>query len=474
MRAFSEDVDVNFFWRALLRFIPSIILLVGGSWLGVSWYLAEASLLEFEVTSEVLGVGVLDKWRPGLLFLSCLLPSFVALVHALSDVQDRFVGQHFLKVFGAISLVLFFVWILLDLQNRLTDFGDNPEFGQIFAYYVTMSASFSAELMPYCVLLGAIMTFSSLSKHKEIVSLVQSGRSLLRVARNVLIYAGVLVLVVLLSNYHWGPVANQAAEVYLEKEEDEASRELDAKHEVGLTQVFSISGKRLWLFETVKENAGELKKVRVVEYNDENIPIYRWDAVRAEWLGDQEQGLNGLWRLHGVNHYAVKEGARVPIQKKDVLEVVWEETPQQLVLPDLNPRQMGMAQLSKWLVVNDMATREERAVYETQFLSRFAEAFLIILYALIAIPMGCYFDRRSSSYAVLMALVLLFVVEVVDSFVGAAGESARVAAFYGAWATNGFVALAVCYLWIRNLMGLSLLDWCRYHKQRIVLAKAKS
>ena len=436
----------------LKRIWVALLLTALGGWGAYHLFAKEVITIQGEEFTQLLGMSWVDELRPWLLVLACFLPAIQAWIHSFSDLPDRFVGRRFLMMFAGIGVALFVLWVMLDFQNRASEFGENASFQTIGAYYLTTSSMFTVKILPYCVLLASIITFSELSKHKEIISLIQSGRSLIRLSRNVMLSVSLVSLYVLILNFHWAPVSEMKAQRFLEKASQNQAGELREQS----IQVFNVEGSRMWFFESVEKDKHVFQRVSITQFGADEEPSYRWNAQLARW--DESRG----WTLEDVKHFRVDEFSEVPVTSDKKLTFDWQETPQQLVIPELDPSKMGISHLEKWLSIHEGGRPEQTAVYATQFFQRFASAVLILIYAIIAIPLGSYFDRRSSSQAILMALLVLLIVECSSPFMLALGESNRVLPAVSAWSVNLLLALSVVWLWIKNVQGLTVREWLQY------------
>lgn len=432
--------------------VPIMLLILG--WLAGDFVASkEVSVIAAEADTQVLGVGELDNLRPTLVYLGFFLPAIAAWIQALSPQQDRYVGKKFLLSLAMITGMIGGLWVLLDVQGRLEDFGDSPELTQVLEYYLITSPAVFAELLPYCVLIAAIVMFSELSKHREIIALVQSGRSLLAVAKVPIFHAILLSVGMFIVNFHWAPIAEAQGELFLERQSQKNAENQKSKGPQWI-QSFNAEHNRLWfLSNDSTSDSNRYANVSIIEYDENQEPVYRWNAKEAIWLG--EKG----WELLNVSHFKVDKTANIPVSNDSLLIKPWKETPRQLILPKLDPEAMGVTHLWKWLSINQAGASKEKAVYKTHFHQRWASSFLPLAYVLIAIPLACYFDRRSSSSAIVSALLILFVIQILQSLTLALGESGRLSAFLSAWLINALLLLTTFYLWIKNIHGLPLTVW---------------
>src|SRR5690606_10639587 len=81
----------------------------------------------------------------------------------------------------------------------------------------------------------------------------------------------------------------------------------------------------------------------------------------------------------------------------------WSETPAQIIRPGTPASQLGIPDLADWLRDHSQTIVRQRATYQTQWHSRWAQPFGCFIVVLLATPLGVVFTRRGTSSGIALA-----------------------------------------------------------------------
>ncbi|MGC4015238.1 MAG: LptF/LptG family permease [Luteolibacter sp.] len=400
--------------------------------------------------------------RPTILGALCFLPALCGLAYAMAGTLARYMARQFFGILAICFCALLTIWLLQDLQNNLPDLrGGKHLMHTIIVFYGTRLPFIVRELLPYSLLLSLLFCLGKLSKSREIVAMIQTGRSLPRIV-SPLILSGLMATALCMAlNYHWAPVAEGSGEELLQQAKgavvSEASNVLyrnSAKH-------------RLWMVGTFPKNyekGAALLNVEVTVTDDAKNLVNRITADRAIWNPrDRSWTFENAWEgdFKTVKSEFEGEPDRIePIfndnegQTRTVVRRGWSETPWQLIKPGLAPPYLGIPDLNSWLRAN--AGNEltmNPAPYLTQWHYRWAQPVICLVTVLLAAPLGIHFSRRGSTGGVAMAVALsgalLFLTTTSLSF----GEATIIPPAVAAWTPNVVFALLGIYLFHRRITG---------------------
>ncbi|MBT8045334.1 MAG: LptF/LptG family permease, partial [Verrucomicrobiae bacterium] len=205
------------------------------------------------------------KLRPLLLGLLCMLPGIAAWLYRFSGSLDRYMARQFLSAFALCMGALMAVMLLTDLQNNISDFNKAQSTMAVMAsYYGIFVPAMFVFILPYVLLLALLYCLGKMSRHQEIVAMIQTGRGVFRIVMPLLVTGIFCSVVCLIFNYHWGPWAEGNKDIIVDIAKD---GEADRARSVLFRDKDS---KRVWLvgaFPYRFEKTGTLRNVTVHSFN---------------------------------------------------------------------------------------------------------------------------------------------------------------------------------------------------------------
>jgi len=237
------------------------------------------------VNEHILGFPDTDilghRARPYLLGLLCLLPAIAAWIYRCAGSLDRYMARQFITSFALSMGALLTVMILTDLQNNMSDFSEaRNTTGLIISYYGIFIPAMFVFILPYVLLLSLLYCLGKMSRHQEIVAMIQTGRGVFRIVMPLLITGVFSSIICLIFNYHWGPWAEGNKDLIIDIAKDgEAERARSVLYR-------DSESRRVWLvgsFPYQFEETGELENVTVHSFNNGNHPMTKLEAKKAKW-----------------------------------------------------------------------------------------------------------------------------------------------------------------------------------------------
>jgi lipopolysaccharide export system permease protein len=389
--------------------------------------------------------------RPYVLAGLCFLPALAAIIYAFGGTLDRHLARQFGGIFFICVSALLLIWMLIDFAENLKEFRrGSSTLLTAAAYYRVRAPAILLLLLPYALLLSLIYALGKLSRDREIVAMIQSGRSLIRLTAP-LLAAGIWCSLLCLGlNYHWAPTA--------EGRQDEI---LDAAAGVLITEAKHViynnpDSHRLWMVGAFPKNyeKGEpLLNVEVTTTRPDGSLVTRLAAKRASW--DRR---DNSWTFEApiIGHFAAGQVPEFEIPDPPVLRRQWSETPWQLIKPGLAAQYLGIPDLNGWLRANatkhhTLPNENAAAPYLTQWHYRWALPFTCLVTVLLAAPLSIHFSRRGPGGNIFLAIVLsvlmIFTTNVILNF----GEAGLLHPALAAWLPNIMFSLLGLYLFHRRI-----------------------
>jgi len=394
--------------------------------------------------------------RPYVLAALCFLPALAALIYACGGTLDRHITRQFANIFLLCVASLLLIWMLIDFADNLRDFRKSSSTLLTAAtYYRVRAPAVVLLLLPYALLLSLIYALGKLSRDREIIAMVQSGRSLIRLTAP-LIAAGIWCSLLCLGlNYQWAPTAEgRQAEI------------LDAARGVLITAAKHViynnaDRHRLWMIGAFPKNyeKGEpLLNVEVTTTRADSSLLTRLVAKRASW-----DPKDSSWTFEApvIGHFAPGQPPEFEIPDPPVLRRMWSETPWQLIKPGLAAPFLGIPDLNGWLRANAAKhhtppNKNSAAPYLTQWHYRWALPFTCLVTVLLAAPLSIHFARRGPGGNIFLAIVLsaamIFTTSVVLNF----GEAGLLHPALAAWLPNIVFSILGLFLFHRRIADRSI------------------
>lgn len=440
---------MNFFRTHLWRFLLPLVLAGLGAGLCALLVPSEIEAVRQQLVGFPDSDVVAHQARPVVMGVLCFLPALAALLYAVSGTLDRFIVRQFTGIFFICLAALSMIWLLIDLGDKISDFrGSQGVAWTIVHFYATRSPAVLALMIPYSLLLALLYSLSKLSGSREIIAMIQSGRSLLRVSRPLIVGGVLFSLLSMGLNYQWGPVAEGSVDQILA----EAGGQPAAEASNVLYR--NPAHRRLWLIGTFPKNYQTglpLKNVEVTTTREDTTLESRLRAKSASWDRDTRHWtfIEPVLGKFQANQPAVFEKFTAPLVVSS-----WPETPWQLIKPGLSPEFLGIPDLNSWLLANEKIGRfADPAPYLTQWHNRLALPFGCLVTVLLATPLGIHFSRRGAGGAVFFAVILAGLMLMITSISMALGASGTLPPAHAAWLPNViFTALGI-YLFHRRISG---------------------
>jgi lipopolysaccharide export system permease protein len=316
------------------------------------------------------------------------------------------------------------------------------------AFYATRAPAVFLLLLPYTLLLALLYSLGKLSGSREIIAMIQAGRSVVRITLP-LILAGIIASLLCLGlNYQWAPTAEAKAEQILS--ESSGKTPMDATNVLYRNSV----DRRLWEIGGFPQDYQMGKPLRNVE-----VTTTRHDKTLESRLFAKE----ALWNRHDqtwtfqqpVMEEFSADHAPVFRTMPETLSIQnWSETPWQLIKPGLTASELGIPDLNTWLKANTPNPQFTlTSGYLTQWHYRWALPFTCLVTVLLATPLGIHFSRRGAGGGVFLAVALSALMMLLGSISLALGESGIIQPMLAAWLPNITFTLVGFYLFHRRISG---------------------
>ena len=391
-----------------------------------------------------------------LFFIAVVISSIpvAAMVYFRLSLMDRYVVHSFLSPFSFCLLSFISIWVIADLTDNAPAFAGLPA-RDMLTFYVVQVPYVILFVMPIAVLLSALFSLSKMSKANEFISMVGSGRSVVRILAPIFIIGAYSSLISLAFKYEWAPSSVGYKEALIET----ANQERFALSN-GTEIIQDVWAKRGWMHVNEVERrtwfvgrvpyklSDEMADVVVWQLREDEQPEKIWKAMRAKWVWD---AIPPKWILTEAQEWSYDE-EQVPKWKSyAMLEIEsWSETPWKVLSSSQNPEYLGLPGLSMYLDAHSDSEEESLASFRTNWWNIFSEPLTCLALVLVAAPLGIVYSRSNAMSGVAGAIAVFAMMYVMRGSFIALGHRGALPPFIAAWGTNFLVAaLGVFLLWFR-------------------------
>lgn len=378
----------------------------------------------------------------------------MAMVYFRLSIMDRYVVHSFLSPFSLCLFSFMAIWVIADITDNGPAFGGMTP-GGVLSFYIVQIPFVILFVMPIAVLLSGLSSLSKLSKSNELISMIGSGRSVMRILVPLFIAGLYASFLSLAFKYEWAPASVGYKEavmetalknIHAEESGTEVAEDLWAKR--GWMHVNEVN-RRTWFVGRIPFRlSDEMADVVVWKLTPEGYPETVWKAERARWLAETNPP---RWELLKVSVYQYDEQHIPRITQHDLLEIEnWNETPWKVLSSSQNPEYLGIPGLTMYLKANADMDEAGLAPFRTNWWYVFAEPLSCLALILVAAPLGIQYSRRASMAGVTGAIIIFAMMYLMRGTFLALGQRGTFNPFFAAWGTNLFVALIGTFmLWFR-------------------------
>ena len=356
---------------------------------------------------------------------------------------SRYVCRYFVTYFAASLGICTALFLVVEIFDRIDEFIERRVLWYDAARYLAFKLpGILYQMAPAGCLLASVLTFSTLSKHNEIVAIRAAGRSPLNLALPLAVPGSIVCLVMLLAQAYVVPHTNHTANLIWR------ARIRHAKVDVGqgLFQrghIWYRSGERIWSIERGLPLERRLLGVTIFEIDAAGRIRQRYDAAEARW------DANG-WTLHDVRRHAFDERGHFAgnLEAYAVRRMDFKERAEDIGAVGKGPEEMSLQEsLAHARRLQEQGVPDHQ--YRVAFHGKVAFAAVGALMSCFGLPLSLLSNRHGGMIrAVALTLAAGFGYWILHSFAIALGVNGQLPPLLAAWSANGcFAAGSVAMAW---------------------------
>jgi LPS export ABC transporter permease LptG len=327
-------------------------------------------------------------------------------------ILERYTLRTFLHPLVFCFVSFFTLWIIMDLLDNLKEFQES-KIGvvRVITFYLGMLPSVYTQILPVALLLAVLYSLTRMSKANELISMLGTGQSLLRVLRPIFATSVYACLLNMAASYYWAPRAEGNREAVFSGMKVHAADSIMA---FGI-MFHDEQSHRTWYVATfpfsLRSGHERMHGVQIREEDDQGRPARTIIAPTVGWSP------RAGWRFYDGKELIYQNGSLASIKPfpkaadgQSVLEVPEiEETPWSLVSYALRPDFMSVPELVSYLSAHSKAADDKLAPFRTHFWQRFAMPWQAMALVLVAAPLGVAYSRRGSVGGIAGSVFIFFI-----------------------------------------------------------------
>ncbi len=295
---------------------------------------------------------------------------------------DRYLGRIILHYTSLSMLVLLGLFAFVQFLDQLGDLGKG-EYGLLqAACYTALTLPRTVyELFPMAMLLGTMLGLSLLAHDSELIVMRASGVSIWQITRAALKMGGLFVIVAILIGEWVAPPSDAQAQ--------------RGRAEALQQNIHQQTDSGLWLRDArTYFNAGEVRpdltllKINIFEFNANRELRALISAARGEFN-------NRGWTLHKVSTTTLDAHGNSATEQRDTLRWHSDITPQILSVLLLQPDQLSLSQLLRYVRYLD-DNQQQTAAYQLALWNKLMLPLSAAVMVVLAIPFA-FVNLRSGA-----------------------------------------------------------------------------
>jgi len=362
------------------------------------------------------------------------------------QILDRYIFLRVLLPFIYCVVGFVSVWLVFDLSENAPAFLENKApLSLVLEFYLLRAPEIILMSIPSGLLLAVLYALTQMSRRNEIISMLGTGRSVVRVLLPLFVLGLLLTAAATALNYAAAPHAGAVKKEIL----TDLRKGADPDRKAVRGHLFrNREDRRFWYIARLNPGIERLYRVQIMQEGPDGNPRRNYYAEQASY-----DHATRTWRLDSGK--VVDFNPQGDVSDQRYFEVLrlrnMTETPWRISSSVLDANFLSVPELREYLRNNDHFTAARLAPYKTQLAYRWALPWGCFVAVLIAGPLGIIYSRRGLMGSITLAILLFFFLILGSSLFLALGKGYRINATVAGWApVLFFAAIGAVLLWMRS------------------------
>ncbi len=350
-------------------------------------------------------------------------------------ITDKYILKKYFGTFLGLMLLFVPISIVIDLAERMDKFIENKvPLSAILGYYQDFLLYFFNILFPIFLFLSVIWFTSRLAQNTEIIAILNSGVSFMRLLKPYLIGASIIAVVVLVLNFSVIPKArigyNEFWVTYISKykkvrETNDVYRQIDSTH---------------YIYSSNMNHANNTAYNFIIEEIKNHKLKYRLFADRIVWLKKEKK-----YRLHNVKErFYLKNKEK--ISTRNVVDTILPFTFDDLTPLSYIAEGLNYFELNKFIEKEKLRGSKNINQYILEKHKRTTLPISAFILTFIAVAVASQKKRSGIGYNLAFGIFVSLLYIFFDRVFGVLSIKSGFSPFWAAWLPNVIFGILAIYL----------------------------
>ena len=310
-------------------------------------------------------------------------------------ILDRYITKSIIVIFLGAILIFCLLFLLIDSASNLDEYIDRKiSLGILLQYYLAYLPIILVRTSSMACLIAALLTFSNLNAHNEVVVLRSSGMSFWQITRPAICFTLIVSAAVFLINERFIPQAEMARrQIKNENISLLADQKKDNKTEPIIENLtFYGLRNRLYFIDSFDPNTYELTGITIIGYDHRQEVKEKITALTGQWTGIAWKFFN-----YHVTTYSdsINKKTEMKIYSEKLVDI--KETPEDFLKQRLNVNAMNIKQLRAYIDrFSDSGAKEAINNLSVDLHYKFAFPIENVVIVLVGLPLVLMTGRRKA------------------------------------------------------------------------------
>lgn len=343
---------------------------------------------------------------------------------------DKYILSGFLKFFVLVLSVFIVLFVLFTFFELLSDIvRQRISVWVVFDYFLYLIPHILVKMIPFSVLVAALVSYSLLTRTSQIVAMKSSGISLYRLSSSVLLATLLLSTGSFILQEYILPSANE--------KQDNLRRIIKGRNpqtKRPIRKWMMGEKERIFHYNFFDDERNVFNRISVFDFNPETLAVTRmifaekasWDPARAGWIFE-EGWSQGFSQDHAQNAHFLNIN-------NELIDFI-KEKPDYFKKEVRQSSKMSFQELGRY--IEDLSKSGFDVVrLKVAWHSKLSFPLVSVTMAMIAIPFAFSTGRRGSLYGIGLSIVVGIIYWVLQGFFEQIGNAGKLEPILAAWAPN--------------------------------------
>lgn len=342
-------------------------------------------------------------------------------------ILDRYISKNFIKAFF-LSLMAFMGIFIVSQLFRVVKYLSDGRFSVSDAgyYIVTLLPRIFIDVAPLAVLLGSMMTISTMASNLEIISLKTSGIKFKRIILFPIVISAIISGVVFCVNDTLYPTSLKINRDLRRGEVEERVAPLEKRNAF----LRGENSNYIYLMQKVNRVTGFAENIEIVDLNKEFNKIERIVTAHEGRYNFSES----VWTLKDATIYHGDEGKKSKVVKY-FKDDKYNDNPEHFITLSVEPRTLSIKELKKTIREMKSIGGDTRELL-VELGNRYSFPFASFVISFLGFALGGRYVRGTSAVSLGVCVLLGYGYYVVQASFEALSANGFLNPFIGGWIPN--------------------------------------